>query len=112
MNTSNNPTGYGPGRFSRILFDGKDENYELWEVKWLAYISRLDKDFRKTVLPESEGGSKEIDSEHNANVYYELVQCLDDVNLQLVMRKASNDGRKALSILREHYRSTTKPKID
>ena len=47
----------------------------------------------------------------NADAYAELIQCLDDRSLTLVIREAANDGRKALSILREHYQSKRKPQV-
>ena len=30
-------TGYGPRR--TLMFDGDENNYELWEVKFLGYIA-------------------------------------------------------------------------
>ena len=38
-----NATGYGPrrttgGRWQRLVFDGDEENYELWEVKFLGHM--------------------------------------------------------------------------
>ena len=36
-------TGYGPkrdneSRWNRLLFDGDEENYEIWETKFLGYL--------------------------------------------------------------------------
>lgn len=45
------------------------------------------------------------------NAFNELVQCLDDRSLSLVIREANNDGRKALRVLREHYQGKGKPRI-
>jgi hypothetical protein len=47
----------------------------------------------------------------NADAFVNLVQCLDDRSLSLVIRDAKDDGRAALEILRGHYLSTGKPKI-
>ena len=41
----------------------------------------------------------------------ELIQSLDDKSLSLVIREATDDGRKALQILRDHYTSQCKPRI-
>ena len=41
----------------------------------------------------------------------ELVQCLDDRSLSLVIRDARDDGRKALEILRQHYQGKGKPRV-
>lgn len=45
------------------------------------------------------------------NAFAELVQCLDDRCLSLVVRDAKDDGRKTLKILRGHYMSKGKPRI-
>ena len=40
-------TGYGPSRrdngsrWSRLLFDGDETKYEIWETKFLAYLHTL-----------------------------------------------------------------------
>ncbi|KAK0139792.1 hypothetical protein N1851_023293 [Merluccius polli] len=47
----------------------------------------------------------------NGEAYAELVQCLDNKSLSLVMRDAKHDGRKALEILREHYAGKDKPGV-
>ena len=52
-----------------------------------------------------------IDEANNADAFAELIQCLDDRSLALVMRDAKDDGRKALGILREHYLGRSKPRI-
>jgi hypothetical protein len=36
---------------------------------------------------------------------------LDDRSLALIIRDAKNDGKKALSILREYYLSRSKPRV-
>ena len=46
------------------------------------------------------------------NVHYaELVMILDAKSLSMVMTDAADDGRKALGILRDHYRGASKPRI-
>ena len=96
-------TGYGPRH--RLLFDGDEAKYELWEVKFLGYM-RLHKLY-DVITP----GNDMPDEAKNADAFAELVQCLDDRSLSLVIRDATNDGRKALLILQEHYIGKGKPRI-
>ena len=96
-------TGYGSRH--RLLFDGDEAKYELWEVKLLGYM-RLHKLY-DVITP----GNDMPDKAKNADAFAELVQCLDDRSLSLVIRDATNDGRKALVILREHYIGKGKPRI-
>ena len=49
--------------------------------------------------------------ERQADAFAELVQCLDDRSLSLVIRDARDDGRKALEILRQHYQGKGKPRV-
>ena len=111
-----NATGYGPrrdgGKWQRLVFDGQEENYELWEVKFLGHMkmSGLKDTILSTEEPE-EGEDAEADAQRNEECYAELIQYLDDRSLSLVMREASDDGRKALQILRSHYASHGKPRI-
>lgn len=51
------------------------------------------------------------DDQKNREAYAELVQCLDNKSLSLVMRDAKRNGRKALAILREHYAGKDKPRV-
>lgn len=98
-----NLTGYGPRlNLRRLHFDGDEEKYDLWEVKFIAHL-RLQK---LNILDEDNP-----DAEKNADVFAELVQVLDDKSLQLVMREAKDNGKKAIKILREHYRGISKPRI-
>ena len=46
-----------------------------------------------------------------ANAFADLVQCLNDRSLALVLREEKDDGRKALQVLREHYQGKGKPRI-
>ncbi|CAB4014022.1 Hypothetical predicted protein, partial [Paramuricea clavata] len=92
---------YGPR--AKILFNGDERKYELWETKFMGYLHILK--LKETVE------SAEPNEAKNADVYAELIQVLDDRSLSLVMRDAKDDGKKAISILREHYMSSGKPKI-
>ena len=98
-------TGYGPSR--RLLFDVDEAKYELWEIKFLGYL-RLHKLY-DVILAEEE--PKEGDVEKNIDAFAQLIQCLDDRSLSLVMRDAKDDGRKALKILRNHYMGKSKPRV-
>ena len=51
------------------------------------------------------------DASTQADAFAELVQCLDDRSLSLVIRDARDDGRKALEVLRQHYQGKGKPRI-
>lgn len=104
-------TGYEPrranatgGRWQRLVFDGDENNYELWEVKFLGHLRIMG--LKETIL-----STGEVNGEKNEECYAELIQFLDDKSLSLVMREATDDGRKALQILRSHYASQGKPRI-
>ena len=104
-------TGYGPrkevlGRYGRLFFDGDEQKYEQWEIKFLGYM-RLQKLHKVITADEDE----DIDRDKNAEAFAELIQFLDDKSLSLIMRDAVDDGRKALKILKGHYAGTSKPRI-
>ena len=100
-------TGYRPSRrdngswWSRLLFDGDETKYEIWETKFLGYLHTLGKNLN----------GDETDMERNEEVYNKLIQFLDDKSLSLIMREASDNGREALRILRDHYAGKGKPRI-
>ena len=102
---SGTSTGYGPR--ARPIFSGDEDGYELWEAKFLAYM-RLQK--LQSIITQELPDTDET-AEKNADAYAELIQCLDNRSLSLVMRDASDNGNKALKILREHYKSQGKPRI-
>ena len=73
------PTGYAPSASmknrvhrSRPIFNGNESNFEIFEVKFLSYL-RLCGLYEVTQNPDSEN-----DVELNAEVFAELIQCLDD----------------------------------
>ena len=105
MSPSRNLTGYGPRK--GLVFDGDEAKYELWEVKFLAFM-RIQKLYNIFVPSEDE---PELDAAKNADGFAELVQCLDDRSLSLIIREAKDDGRKALRVLRDHYQGKGKPRI-
>ena len=102
MSASTGLTGYGPS--TRLLFDGDETRYEIWETKFLGYM-------RRQKLLEVLTGTGTPDDDENADAFGELVQVLDDRSLSLIIRDAKDDGRKALKILRDHYMGTGKPRI-
>ncbi|RUS70255.1 hypothetical protein EGW08_021985 [Elysia chlorotica] len=106
--TSTHSTGYGPStsRYARLLFDGDEQKYEQWEVKFLGYL-RLQK-LRDVILTPAD---EEVDADKNAEVFAEMIQFLDDKSLSLIMREAVDDGRKALHILRTYYASPSTPRV-
>ena len=103
-------------RFSRLLFDGDERSYELWETRFLAHLEL--RGLSATIKAEPQVADDEdadvvaaADIGKNAQAYAELVQVLDNKSLSLVMREAAGDGRKALKILRGHYAGKGKPRI-
>ena len=129
--------GYGPaqGTFkNRLTFDGDQRKFELWYVKFMGYLKL--RGLKSVVDPTTpaaatttttttnndgeEGGgtgntttttTATTDADKNAEVYAELILFLDDRSLSLVIRDAPDDGKKALSILREHYMGKGKPRV-
>ncbi|XP_048575805.1 uncharacterized protein LOC125557333 [Nematostella vectensis] len=101
-------TGYGSrtdSKWNRLTFDGDESKYELWEAKFLGHLRMLK--LKDTILPSTDAP----DATKNEECYAELIQLLDNKILSLVMREATDDGRKALKILREFYASQSKPRI-
>lgn len=95
-------------RWSRLVFDGDEKNYELWETKFLGHLYL--QGLKGTILNEPSDEDEE-DAAKNAEAYAELIQFLDDKSLSLVMREAADDGRAALEILREYYAGKGKPRV-
>lgn len=100
-------TGYGTSHRNLLYFDGNDERYELWEVKFKAHL-RLQK-LSSVITDDRDDTSKFKDK--NSQVFAELVQVLDDKSLSLVIREADDDGKLALEILHNHYLGRSKPRI-
>lgn len=100
-------------RWSRLVFDGDERNYELWETKFLGHLRLLK--LKDTILngpaAGADGDALAEDETKNAEAYAELIQFLDDKSLSLVMREAADDGRGALKILRDYYAGKGKPRI-
>ena len=105
MSTAN-PTGYGPSAVNnRLLFDGDEERYQLWECKFVARLHTL------KLAETLDCADQTFDTSKNAQIFYELVQLLDDKSLQLIINDAKNDGRKSIEILRNFYVGSSRPRI-
>ncbi len=87
------------------MFSGDEQAYDLWEVRFLGYLAI--QNLKKTILPSEDNP----DASKNEKAYAELVMLLDEKSLSMVMTDAADNGRKALSILRDHYRGSSKPRI-
>ena len=88
-------TGYA-GLARGLHFDGDVDKYERWECKLLTHMKI--KSLKNIFLP---GTVASVDKREQA--FAELVHFIDDRSLNLIMRDAKDDGRKALEILRSHY---------
>lgn len=88
-----------------LVLNGDENNFELWEVKFLGHMRMLG--LKDTILSTDD----DPDPEKNEECYAELIQFLDDKSLSLVTREAADDGSKALQILRSHYASQGRPRI-
>lgn len=80
-------TGCGPNR--RLLFEGDEAKYELWEIKFLGFM-RLQK-IRDVIL--TEGQRDGDDGNKNDDAFAQLMLCTDDRRLPLFMRDAKDDVR-------------------
>ena len=86
------------------IFNGDERNFELWEIKFLGLM-------RIRGLSQVFTNPSSSDLDKKADAFAELIQCLDDTSLSLIIRDARDDGGKALNILRSHYLSKGKPRI-
>ena len=102
-------SGEHSGRWSRLVFDGDEKNYELWETKLLGHL-RL-QGLKGIIETEPQDVETEEEAASNAEAFAELIQFLDDKSLSLVMREAADDGRTALKILRDYYAGKRKPRV-
>ena len=84
---SRNLTGYGPS--SHPMFDGDEQKWEQWECRFLAYMKL--KKLKYVVASEVIASA-----DKREEAFSELVQCLDERSLNLIIRDAKDDGRKAM----------------
>ena len=79
-----NSTGYGPRRkengnkLSRLLFDGEEIKYNIWEIKFLGYLRTLG--LKDIILGKNVNGDK-TDKQMNEETYTEFIQFLDNKSL-------------------------------
>ena len=88
-------------------FSGVGDEYDLWETRFTAHLSVLS--LKKSLTPPN--APSDDDAIANEQIYCELVQALDSKSLALIMYEAVDNGRKALEILRNHYRGSGRPRI-
>ncbi len=101
-------TGYGPSHRHKLLFDGDERKYGLWEIKFLGFMRIRN---LHQVFADLDDTTTEVDVDKNAECFAELVQILDDRSLSLIIRDARDNGREALRILRQHYLPKGKPRV-
>ena len=99
----------GYGHSSRMCFNGEAESYDIWEVKFFALLKL--QNLLDVVNGDEPLPANEAYTENNAKVYAILIPLLDDKSISLVMRDATDNGRRAVDILREHYRGSSKPRV-
>ena len=78
-------------------------------MKFLGYL-RIQHLHQIILLPIDQSDGMDF-VEKNATIFAKLIQYLDNKSLSLLIRDAQNNGRKALTILREHYLSKGKAKV-
>ena len=91
MATPNTLTGKGPRK--GLVFDGNEDRYELWEVKFLSFM-RTQKLY-DIFVPSSD--ERELDGP-----MFGRPKPISDYP------RSKDDGRKALKVLREHYQGNGK----
>jgi len=52
-----------------------------------------------------------VDATNNCKAFAEIIQCLDNKSISIIMRDAKDDGCKDLGMLRQHYISRGKPRV-
>lgn len=94
-------------------FDGRAEEYELWEERMLCCMHRAG--LKQTILTEPAGPltveEKAKDDKLNADAYCALAPLLDNTSLGLIFRDTKDNGRESLKVLREHYIGKGRPRI-
>lgn len=94
-------------------FDGRAEEYELWEERMLCCMHRVG--LKETILNEPPRPLTEDeqakDDKLNADAYCALAPLLDNMSLGLIFRDTKDKGRESLMALREHYIGKGRPSI-
>lgn len=101
------------GRIQWPTFDGRAEEYELWEERMLCCMHRAG--LKETILGEPAGPltaeQQAQDDTLNADAYCTLAPLLDNTSLGLIFRDTKEKGRESLKVLREHYIGKGRPRI-
>ena len=92
---SNIVTGNRNSTQNRLLFNGESEEYELWEIKFKAFLRT--KKLHDVITSDTPDPNK------NAEIYANIVMLLDNKSLNLIIRDPSDDGKRALQNQRDHY---------
>ncbi len=102
--SASSSTGYGPSQLGssrdysyRPRFNGDEQSFDLWEVRFLSFMSIHD--LKTTIAPATARFQNECAYITLVDLQLEL---LDSKSLCLVMNDAPNDGTEALEIF-EHY---------
>ena len=100
------PIGYGPraGKLFLMVM-----NPSMSCGKWSSYL-RI-QHFHQIILSPTDQSDNIDFVEKNATAFVKLIQHLDDKSVSLAIRDAQDNGRKALTVLREHYLSKGKLKV-
>lgn len=90
----------GFGHINTHYFNGNKKLYKDFEKGFLSYLKKRNLyhilHCDETALGEAEFLDK------NGEIFSDLVLCIDDASILLIIN-SMNDGRKAISILHEHY---------
>lgn len=89
-------------QWKRLYFDGDERHYAHLPLSWR----------KVTILKRPEPAENNVDdATKNEEAHSELIQVLDDKSLSLVIREVTEDTKKALEILREHFTGKLKPRV-
>ena len=89
-----------------LLFSGKQEDFQYFEVKFEARCHLL----KLTKILNGDNTENRKYDDINMTLWCELVQCLDRKSLLLV-RQHKNNGYEAWKTLKSHYKSCERPRI-
>lgn len=94
-------------------FDGRAEEYELWEERMLCCMHAAG--LKQTILHEPTGPlsaeQQAQDDKLNADAYCVLAPLLDNTSLGMIFRDTKDKGRESLRVLRKHYLGKGRPRI-
>ena len=100
MSSSANITGYGPHNAGYLMFDSKNGDFVLWEMRLLAHLRG--KKLNSVLESDAESTTSSHDAK-NLQMYDILTTLLDDFCLRLIRCIPAGDGKAALVHLRSHF---------